>query len=134
MTREEMKKEALKRMKAFDIYPQIIKDFEEDDKISVSEPPHGAWYWLDDEELKQVREFEQNSGGLVYAVIRSFTEMGTMDSYLFVSKYKEEWEDERPSTDRIVFSYVNNTTYPYFSEYRSIGYEPTIAKGLVRTW
>ena len=34
-------------------------------------------------------------GALVYVVIRSYTTIGKLDSYLFVSDYAEEWEVDR---------------------------------------
>lgn len=129
-----MKIEAIERMKSLGIFPQTIGDFEKDDKISVSEPPFGAWYWLDDDEVKRVREWEEEHDALVYAVIRSFTTIGTMDSYLFVSKHKEDWFAERPKgKEGIVFSYVKNLDFPEFSEFGSIAYKVTGAKGLIRT-
>lgn len=38
MTRDEKKAEAIKRMKLADIFPQTIKQFEEDGYVSISEP------------------------------------------------------------------------------------------------
>ena len=59
-----------------------------------------------------------------------------MDAYLFVSDYKdEEWEMDREDLKKgVVLSYVYNYDVPEFSEFGSIGIEPTIAAGLKRTW
>ena len=46
---EEKKAEAIKRMEMFQIYPETIQQFEKENLVSVSEPPFGAFYWVDDE-------------------------------------------------------------------------------------
>ena len=58
MTRDEKKAEAIKRMKLADIFPQTIKQFEEDGYVSISEPPVGAFFWADGENFKRNRDFE----------------------------------------------------------------------------
>ena len=88
---EKKKAEAISRMKALGIFEQTIEQFDKLGKISISEPPAGAFFWIDGEDLKRVREFEQQFNTLVYAVIRTYTKAGTLDSYLFVSDYPEEW-------------------------------------------
>lgn len=87
---EAKKAEALSRMKELGIYSQTIRRFAELDKISISKPPFGAFFWIESEYLERVREFERQYNALVFVVIRSFTADGTMDSYLFVSDYPEE--------------------------------------------
>ena len=42
---EEKKREALCRMRLLGIFPETIRQFEEDGYVSVSEPPLGAFYW-----------------------------------------------------------------------------------------
>lgn len=39
ISREEKKTEAIARMKALGIFPDTIKQFKDDDYISISEPP-----------------------------------------------------------------------------------------------
>lgn len=95
ISRKEKKIEAVTRMKMWGIFSQIVEQFEKEDLVSTSEPPFGACYWLDEAQQKRVKEFEERNNALVYHVIRSFTTIGEMESYLYVSDYQEEWEQDR---------------------------------------
>lgn len=132
MTREKMKKEAVKRMKMLRILPQTIKEFETDDVVNESEGI-GALYWLNEDEKEMVKEFEKEFGGVVYHVIHSFTEFGELYALLYVSQYEEEWEcDNESLKEGFPLAYVVNKSHPYCSEFGSIGVRPSIG-GLVRT-
>jgi len=37
-------------------------------------------------------KFEEKYDSVVYMVVRTFSNIGKMDSYLYVSDYREEWE------------------------------------------
>ena len=133
---EEKKIEAVARMKLLQIFPDAIKQFENSGIVSYSLPPYGALFWVDDEDKKRIKEFEETYSALVYTVIRSYTEIGKMDSYLFVSDYKdEEWTLDRADLKhKQAFAYVYNYDEPMFSEIGAIGFKPTVAAGLIRTW
>ena len=80
---EEKRAEAIKRMKAFGFFHEAIELFEADGTPLSSEPPWGAFYALDDKQKAAVHEFEEEYGGLVYSVIRSFhQELGVIDNLL----------------------------------------------------
>ena len=139
MTRAELKNEAIKRceiLKEKGAFKQSVNQFIKSDKVSVSEPPFGAFYWLNEEEQKQVEDFEKQYNSLVYMVIRSFTEFGTLDAYLYVSQYKEEWEqDLQDLKEGCPLCYVYNKDCPEFSEFGSIGFEVAkMSGGLKRIW
>lgn len=135
ISREEKKIEAIKRMKAWGIFASIIKQFEKEDLVSESAPPLGACFWLNDEQLARVREFEEKNNALVYHVIHSYTNIGEMESYLFVSDYPEEWEMDRQDIgEGSQLVYVVNKDMPDCSEFGSIGIALTAAAGLRRTW
>ncbi|MBQ9565838.1 MAG: hypothetical protein IJU98_09660 [Synergistaceae bacterium] len=131
---EEKKTEAIARMKEIGISSQTISQFEKHDKISVSEAPFGVFSWIKDEDLEQVREFEQLYDALVFVVIRDFSPLlGTMDSFLFVSDSPEEWEFERQILKKgQTIAYVYNHDVPEYSETGTIGIELTTAGGLRR--
>lgn len=130
---EEKKAEAISRMKMLGIFPETIKQFERDGKISRSDPPVGAYYWVEGEELEAIRKFEQEHNYLVYTVIRSYTSIGMMDSYLFVGDDREEWELDRSDfKEGCAFTYTVNYDAPDCSEFGSIGFKLGIAAGLVR--
>lgn len=130
---ERKKEEAIKRMKAWEIFPGTVKQFERDNKLSESQPPMGACFWVEGEQLKRVKEFEKEHDALVYFIIHSYTNMGEMESYLYVSDEEEEWEydweDLRNGTQLV---YVYNRDIPEFSEFGSIGIRRTTAAGLKR--
>ena len=129
-----MKTEAINRMRALGIYKPTIDQFQRSGILSRSEPPFGAIYWVEDEDLKAVKEFEQETGCLVYHVIRSFTTLGTMDAYLYVSPHKDEWEPEREDIEEgYPLAYVRNLSEPLFSDFGTIGIRRTGAAGLLRT-
>lgn len=135
VTREEKKTEALARMKLWGIYAPIRNQFEKEDLVSESAPPLGACYWLDEAQRKRVAEFEEQNNALVYHVIHSYTSIGEMESYLYVSDYPEEWERDREDIkDGQQLVYVFNHDMPDCSEFGSIGVALTPAAGLRRTW
>lgn len=131
---EEKKREAVARMKQLGIFDQTIKQFEDDAYISRSEPPFGAYYWVEGDELEEIRRFETEYNALVYTVIRTYFKDGTiMDSYLYVSDHPEEWEDDREDIEyKEPFVYVVNHKDPDFSEFGKIRVKLSIADGLIR--
>ena len=134
---EEKKAEAIERMKALGIFPQTIQQFKNEDCISISEPPFGAFYWAEGQDLERIRQFEAENDALVYVVIRSYTTIGKLDSYLFVSDYAEESEVDRKNIREVgdgLLAYVYNHDAPECSEMGYIGIAPTDAAGLRRTW
>lgn len=134
---EEKKAEAISRMKMLGIFPETIRQFEEDGKVSISEPPFGMFDWAGDKDLELIRRFEEEHDALVYVVIRSYTTIGKMDSYLFVGDYQEEWEGDREAIRHPgdgVFAYVYNHGAPVCSELGDIGVAVTSAAGLKRIW
>ena len=119
------------------IYEPTIQQFKNEDLVSISQPPFGAYFWAEGEELELIKEFEAKHNALVYTVIRSyFRELGKMDSYLFVSDYKdEEWEmDRNDLSQHQALAWVYNHNEPVFSEFGSIGIELGAAAGLLRIW
>ena len=125
------KQEAIDRMKTLGIFPQTIKQFK-GGQVSYSEPPLGGNFWLDEEQKKIVKEFEEEHNALVYFAIRSYTEFGKLDSFLYVSDYEEEWEMDREDiVDGYVISYVYNYDIPEYSEIGSIVVQNRFG-GLVR--
>ena len=134
ISREIKKVEAIKRMKAMNIYSDAIKQFKNDDIVMVSEPPLGGLFWLNDEEKEMVSKFEQENNALVYLVVRSFTNLGIMDNIFYVSDYQDEWEMENEDLkDHYAFVYVVNYDMPDFSEFGSIAWK-SIGGGVLRVF
>lgn len=132
---EEKRAEAVLRMKRMGVCEETINQFEQENLVSTSEPPHGVFYWVTPEERQVIREFEAEHDALVYLVIRSYTTIGQMDSYLYISDDPDEWEDDRRDIDdHEALAYVRNIDDPWCSELGRIGFRLTVAGGLARTW
>ena len=132
ITKEQKKQEALERMKLLSLYPNIIREFEKDGIVNMSENG-GYLYWLDDEQREYVSDFEEEYNALVYHVIHNYTEVGEMLTFLFVSDYKEEWGMDREDLQSgIICAYVKNLSVDWCSEFGSVGIKPQYG-GLLRT-
>jgi len=123
------KEEAIKRMKKMGVFDETIRQFEEDNLVSMSEPAQmfgikiGALYWLDDEQKRIVKTFEEEHNALVYLVVRSYTNMGIMDNLFYVSDYKDEWfMDNADLDEKYACVYVVNHDMPDCSEFGSIAW------------
>lgn len=132
MERTRQKTEALERMKILKLYPNIIKEFEKDGIVNMSESG-GFLYWLSDAEKEIIAEFETEHDALVYHVIHDSTDFGELYSLLYVSKYEEEWEYDRDDLrNGYALAYVKNVDDDCCSEFGSICIRPQFG-GLVRT-
>lgn len=131
---EDKKAEAIRRMKKMGVFSETIKQFEKDGYISRSEPPFGAFYWVEGEELARIHEFEKERNALVYMVIDSyFRDIGHMISYLYVEDEMDEWTFfDSDAENGILFTYTINVDDPDESEFGSIGYKMGIGAGPVR--
>ena len=130
-TIDEMKAEALYRMREVIDYTDIIDSFEETGLPQVYEPPYGASYSLEDDELENVRNVESSRHVLVWGVIRCNMlynkQEVTVDCMLHVSRYKDEWEQEREDLrNGLPYVYTVMKDYPitdngYIYVYKSEG-------------
>ena len=121
MTQKEV---AIECMKAFDIYKPYINQFKKDGTITLFERFGG--YYIDEynepELLKKIKEFEAETGSLVYAVTHEMTEFGELYDFLIISKYDEEWEMTLGDAKYgYAFAYVWNKTDEWCSEFGTIG-------------
>ena len=131
MKRNEQKLEALARMKMLKLHENAIREFEEQDLINLSEG--GILYWLDEKQQKLVKNFENDHDAVVYHVIHNYTEFGELLSYLYVSKHKSEWKQDRNDINRgTALVYVENLDDSWCSEFGSIGIQPRFG-GVIRT-
>ena len=134
VSREIKKEEAIKRMKAMNIYSDAIKQFKNADIVMVSEPPLGGLFWLNDEEKEMVSKFEQENNALVYLVVRSFTNLGIMDNIFYVSDYQDEWfMDNADLNENYACVYVINHDMPDCSEFGTIAWK-SIGGGVLRVF
>lgn len=132
MERMIQKQEAIQRMKMLNLHINVLREFEKEDRLNISEYG-GFLYWLNSEQQAIVDEFEAEWNTLVYHVIHSYTSIGEMLTLLYVSNYPEEWEyDRQDLAEGYPLAYVKNLDDPYLSEIGSVGIECRIG-GLIRT-
>lgn len=130
--RDDKRLEAIKRMKKMNLFAPAIKQFAEDHAVMVSEPPIGGLYWLNAEQKKMVQEFENEWNALVYLVVRSYTNLGTMDSIFYVSNHKDEWPmDNDDLAENCACVYVVNHDMPDCSEFGTIAWK-NVNGGILR--
>lgn len=116
-TLQEMKDEAVRRMRELGLMEDVIKSFDENtDHVWVSENPLGALYWAwkgsgytYEDIAVDLAEQIRGYGHLPYHGVMVQTEFGPILSMLFVSNEKEEWEDElsRNEDSFIAFAFCN---------------------------
>lgn len=103
-----MKKKALRIMKYLKMFPNVIREFKEENKLNKSETRNGILYWLSAEEQQLVNDFEQeNPGTLVYHVIKTNTvDFGPIMDLLYVTDNQEDWNLYKDYLkDNLVLSY-----------------------------
>ena len=134
MEREKMVAEAVNRMHRLKMLNNPIREFEKDGILNKSENG-GILYWLDDNEKEIVKSIEEKLGGvLIYHVILSRTNLGTMYSFLFVETDEKEWDTTHENMDNEeCIAYVFNKEAPDCSELGYIGIKPSLG-GVRRTW
>ena len=133
-TKEQMKQEALARMKLLNLHPNVVNEFQNENKLNYSEGALGILYWATDEMKQIVESFEKKTGYTVYHLIdNNSEEIGHMLTLLYISTEMEEWTyDRRDIQDGCPLAYVENMTYPDCSEFGSVGVRPANG-GVVRT-
>lgn len=134
------KAEAIKRMKLLKIMPEIIKEFEDNGTLYVSERMSNIFpatlYWATNYEglMDKVREFEKEHDSLVYHIQLTHLAFGDCFSFLCVSSYEDEWGmDIAGIKNGECLAYVYNASDPWCSEFGYIGIEPSMG-GVSRTY
>ena len=134
------KQEALKRMRMLQIMPQVIKDFEKNDRVYYSERLNSMFpatlYWLDNhkEYVDLVNEFEKEHNALVYHAQLTHTNFGDLLSLFYVSKDEEYWSlDRKDIINGQIYSRVLNIQDDFLSDFGTIGIKSAMG-GVVRTW
>ena len=130
--RERQVKEAVERMKLLELYPTVINEFINEKVINKSEHI-GILYWLDDDEKKFVKDFEDENNAVVYHIIKTYTTIGCMLSVFYVSADEAEWESDREDIKiGEQLCYVKNIDNEDCSECGFICFKKSFG-GLVRT-
>ena len=135
MSREEMKAEAIRRMKSIDLLPDTIKAYKEKGIVYYSE--RGILYYMTDtqkpEWAEKIKKAEEEYGITVYHAIFSRMEFGDILACLYVTPHEDEWEEDRDDlTYGYPLAYGINLSDPTCSEFGTIGIKPCFG-GLLRT-
>lgn len=114
------KEKAIECMRKLDIYKPYIRKFEKDGTITLFER-FGGYYIDKDQEpelLNKIKEFEAERGAVVYAVTHEIFEFGDCYSFLYISKYKEDWDSSVTTGPygKYVWAYVWNKDDEWCSE------------------
>ncbi len=128
LTLEEQKNEAVKRLKMLFEDSTVPDAFEKTGTVYLCDHPDGRPIPIPEEMMDDLRQLEKEHGLLVYLVIADSWSY----SYLYVSKYKEEWEmDVNDLGEGYPVVYVENLEDPECSEFGSIRIFPN-GDGLIR--
>jgi len=129
------KSEAVRRLKKIDYFKDHLENFVKESIIYRTEFD-GVEFFLSEEEEEHVSTFENKHNALVFHVIKSQTEFGTLYSLLYVSRHEEEWSTDFNLISDLneieAFAYVLNITVPEFSEFGYIRIKNRIG-GIIRT-
>lgn len=128
--------EAVKRLKALKIHPNVIKEFSRNDFSDslLNYSDNGILFWIEDDKWKKIiSDFEESYNAVVYHAIFNHTEFGDMLSLLYVSEHEDEWESDMSDlANSYSYAYVANLDYNDLSEIGGIGISPRFG-GVVRT-
>lgn len=129
---EEMKAEAVYRMNKLRIYDYTVRQFEEDGFISISEPPSGAYYWVEDDERVFIEFVEKEHNILIYTGMLSYMDIGKVVSYLYVSDKKDKWLDERKRLENWESTAcVHYVDFPNVYEFGHVSFRQSAGGGLL---
>ncbi len=112
----EQKAEAVKRMNEIGIASHIIRVFEENGIVSLSEDGEFL-HRLDEDEQKMVDDFEKEYPCLVYHVLKSSGNLGFVYTFFIVTQNPNEWEMQlapyayNGESATRVFTYVINDAW-----------------------
>lgn len=127
-TYAEMKAEALSRLEKLDIamkYRDAFEIFKERTEYIPMTMPGVTVTFIGypptPELKKRIKEFETETGFLVYYGILWNTNIGRMLTMLYVSKHKDEWEIEHDDLDALMpVAYVANLDHEECSEFGGV--------------
>ncbi len=116
------KEKAIELMQELNIYKPYIKGFKEENKVCFFEGFGGFWVDQEPEIEQKMKEIEEKSKCLVYAITHEFTGFGECYDFLIVTKEPDEWDDLVMDYEggKIVFAYVWNKDDDFCSEFGDI--------------
>ena len=122
MTQKEI---AIQCLEKLDIYKPYIRKFKSKAGLPCFFENFGGFYADREEELwNRIKEVEEQTGCLVYAITHEFTDFGECWSMLCISQNPNSINDYISETGKqgqfYAYAYVWNKTEPIFSEFGDI--------------
>ena len=115
---ELQKEEAVKRLEAYAVNDEVVNYLKNG---QVLKSVKGILFSLDEDERKMIEDWESKTGNFVYHVMHNDYTFGECYTFLYVSKYKEEWEAELYDLkSNYPYAYVKNMDAEQCSEYGGI--------------
>ena len=123
MNKQARKEQAIKYLQQLDIYKPYIDGFEKENEVCVFEHFAGFWAYQYPEIEAKMKAIEKQFGCTVYAITHEFMPFGECYSFLFVSKYKDEWDMllHSDKNKHSIYAYVWNKSDEWCSEFGTIG-------------
>ena len=123
MTVEQRKAQAIELLNRLDIYKPYIEGFINDNQVCFFENFGGYWVYKEQDVYKKMLEIENEYDCTVYAITHEYTSFGECYSFLYVSKYKNEWPYSLVTENGIhcATAYVWNKSCEDFSELGTVG-------------
>ena len=130
--RERQISEAVSRMNLMGLREDAIRKFEQNGTVHLS-AEDGTLGELTKDDLRMIKQFENEYNAVVYLVVRTLFGIAVLDSLLYVSRYDEEWEDEIENLkDGYVMTYTVNYLNPDCSEFGDIAFSTTPEGEIIR--
>lgn len=118
MNLKKMKQEALTRLKLMNAPEAVILRFLDNAKRMCS--VDGVAEDLDPDLEALVNKLEEEQHFFAYHIIHDFTPFGELYTILYVSRYEEEWEQDRLDLkEGYPLVYAHNVAFPICSEFGS---------------
>lgn len=93
--KDELKEEALERLKILKLYKKVIPDFKNQDKVNKFDFVDGAIHSLNLDERNIIRKFEFDNNALVFLVLKTENLGKVVYDLLYVNEKIEYWDIEK---------------------------------------
>ena len=135
MTQEQRKTKAIELLHKLDIYEPYIQDFINDNQVCFFENYGGYWVYQEPDVYKKMLEIENEYNCTIYAITHEYASFGECYSFLYVSRYKNEWSTSLVTEEGVHYAtaYVWNKSFEEFSEFGTIGVK-SFGGGITRVY
>ncbi len=134
-TREEMKAEAVKRLKLWGLSTYSLRAFIERDKVVQTDNPGGCCYDLEPYKIERIKRYEKRHKVLVYHVLNQ-VKPGVVhrEVWLYVSDNPKTWPEDIADLEKgFQTCYKYNSDFPRRSDTRHCNIVLTGAAGLAES-